>query len=54
MKRVTNQARLAIAAAVLGVAVFAAANAHLITVAFKSQPDCVLIAGAPIPAKKAC
>lgn len=52
--RFSNQARLAIAAAALGVIVFAAANVHLIAVAFESQPDCVLVEGSPIPAKKAC
>lgn len=31
-----------IALATLVVAVFVAANAHLVTVAFSSQPDCVL------------
>jgi len=54
MRRFTNQAWLAIAAAALGVTVFVAANVHLIAVAFESQPDCVLAEGAPIPAKKAC
>lgn len=51
---VTTQARLAIAAAALGIAVFAMANIHLVTVAFQSQPDCVVLEGNLIPAKKTC
>lgn len=52
--RIITQGRLAIAAAMLGVGIFAAANIHLVAVAFESQPECVLNEGAPIPAKKAC
>lgn len=48
-----TQRRLAISAAVLAVAVFIAANAHLFTVAFQSQPDCTLTDTAAA-AKPAC
>lgn len=47
------QYRLAIAGALLVAGVFAAANAHLVTVAVRSQPDCTLSAHAA-PAKPAC
>lgn len=52
--RAATQARLAIAAAILGVGIFAAANAHLIYVAFQSQPACTHIEGGPAPADRAC
>lgn len=48
-----RQRRLAIAGAVLAIGVFAAANAHLITVAVSSQPDCILSERATA-AKPAC
>ncbi|MEH6835999.1 MULTISPECIES: hypothetical protein [Falsihalocynthiibacter] len=48
----TSQRRLAIIAAVAFVGIFIAANAHFISVAFLSQPDCTLSA-APA-AKPAC
>lgn len=48
----TTQRRLAVAGALVFVGVFVAANAHLITVAFASQPDCTLAAAAA--AKPAC
>ena len=52
--RATTQARLAIAATVLFVALLLGANAHLVAVAFDSQPACVLPEGGPAPAKSAC
>lgn len=52
--RSATQVRLAIGAAILGGALFIGANAHLIAVAFQSQPDCVLAEGSPAPAKRAC
>ncbi|HRO12104.1 hypothetical protein [Amaricoccus sp.] len=48
------QKTLAIAGAILVVAVFAAANAHLVMVAVQSQPDCVLAAAGEPPAKRVC
>ena len=33
--------RIAVAGAILAAAVFVAANAHLVTVAYQSQPACV-------------
>lgn len=47
-----TQRRVAIAAALAFVGVFIVANAHLITVAFQSQPECTLTAAAA--AKPAC
>lgn len=47
-----SQRKMAIAAAVVLVGVFIAANAHLIAVAFLSQPDCTL--SAAVAAKPAC
>ena len=44
---------LALAGAVLVVAVFVAANAHLLAVAIGSQPGCV-VDKAKAPAKRAC
>ncbi|WP_165802875.1 hypothetical protein [Pelagivirga sediminicola] len=48
-----TQRRLAITGALLAAGVFVAANAHLITVAINSQPDCTLSAQAAA-AKPAC
>ncbi|WP_166433973.1 hypothetical protein [Roseovarius spongiae] len=48
-----TQRRLAIIGALLGVGVFIAANAHLVTVAVQSQPDCTLSEHAAA-AKPAC
>lgn len=50
----TRQRRLAIAGAALVAALFVAANAHLVTVAFHSQPACVAADPASPPAKTAC
>lgn len=49
-----TQKRLAIAGALIGLAVFLAANAHLLTVAVQSQPSCVVNESAPAPAKPVC
>lgn len=45
------QARLAIVAALL---VFAAANTHLVAVAFRSQPECAAISPDRAPARHSC
>lgn len=47
------QKRLAVAGALAGVMLFAAANAHLLSVAFNSQPECSARANA-MPARRAC
>ncbi|WP_289042556.1 hypothetical protein [uncultured Aliiroseovarius sp.] len=49
----TVQKRLAISAALIVAAVFIGANAHLLTVALTSQPECREAAGT-MPAKRAC
>lgn len=46
--------RLAILGAILAVAAFAAANVHLITVAYQSQPACVTPAPGHAPATRDC
>ena len=51
---VAQQKRLAIIGAVLLVAVFIAANVHLITVAMQSQSRCIAPAPDKAPAKLAC
>jgi hypothetical protein len=48
------QKRLAIAGALAALAVFVVANAHLVSVAFQSQPACVAADGAALPAQRAC
>lgn len=48
-----GQKRLAIGAALAAVLLFLGANAHLLTAALQSQPECREIAGLP-PAKRAC
>ena len=48
-----TQRRLAITGALVATGVFIAANAHLVTVAISSQPDCTLSAQAAA-AKPAC
>lgn len=49
-----TQKRLAILGAIALVAVFLGANAHLITVAFRSQPGCVAVSPDRAPARHAC
>lgn len=51
---VATQKRFAILGALALVTVFVGANAHLITVAFQSQPDCVAISPDRAPARHAC
>lgn len=48
------QARLAIVAALAGLLVFAAANTHLVAVAFRSQPECAAISPDRAPARHSC
>ncbi|GAB2209227.1 hypothetical protein ROS1_60480 [Roseibium sp. ROS1] len=48
-----SQKRLAIALAAIATAVFVGANAHMLVVAFKSQPACTAAAGAA-PARHSC
>lgn len=48
-----GQKRLAVAGAVAAAALFLSANAHFLTVALRSQPECVLRADAA-PARPAC
>jgi len=48
------QKRLAVLAALLAVTVVVCANAHLLAVAFGSQPPCVAEDDAAVPAKRAC
>ncbi|MBN7759339.1 hypothetical protein JYP46_21165 [Nitratireductor aquimarinus] len=48
-----KQKQLAIAGAILVGAVFIFANAHFLSVAISSAPDCAVIADVP-PAKPAC
>lgn len=50
----TSQKRLAVLAALSAIAVVVAANAQLMTVAFRSQPACVADEGSAVPAKRAC
>lgn len=50
----TSQRRLAVFAALLAVTVVITANAHLLAVAIRSQPDCVLADRTAAPAKRAC
>lgn len=49
-----TQKRLAIAGAVAAVSLFVAANAQFIAAAFRSQPACVAVANAAMPAKRTC
>ncbi|MBK0401312.1 hypothetical protein H0I76_19105 [Limibaculum sp. M0105] len=48
------QKRLALAGMALVIAVFIGANLHLVTAAVQSQPGCVLVEGAAMPARYAC
>lgn len=50
----TAQRRLAILGAVLLAGLFVAANAHLMTVALRSQSDCIDPAPDKAPAKRVC
>ncbi|MFV0296999.1 MAG: hypothetical protein ACK5JT_12870 [Hyphomicrobiaceae bacterium] len=50
----TTQKYLAIIGAIIGVAVFIAANTHLLIVAINSQPACSLADTPHLPAKRAC
>ncbi|MFV0246023.1 MAG: hypothetical protein ACK5IB_13535 [Qingshengfaniella sp.] len=50
---IQSQKRLAVLGALALIAVFLGANAHLLTVAFGSQPECRAVAHAA-PAKTAC
>lgn len=49
-----TQGRLALAAVAAALAVVLAANAHLVVAAFRSQPACVSVDGAVLPAKRVC
>lgn len=51
---VAAQRRLAIAGACLAGALFLAANAHLIAVAFLSQPGCAAVSADRAPARPSC
>ncbi len=53
MKTVT-QKRLAIMGALAALGIFIVANAQLITVAFRTQPACVAVTDAALPARHAC
>lgn len=48
------QKRLALIAALAAMALVLAANAHLVVVAFGSQPACVATEAAAAPARRAC
>lgn len=50
----TTQKRLAIGGALLALAVFLGANAHLFTVAFQSHPDCASISADRAPSRNMC
>lgn len=49
-----TQKRLAIAGALIGLAVFLAANAHLLNVALQSQPSCAVDPSGAEPARPVC
>lgn len=49
-----TQKRLALLGALAFVGLVAAANAQLVTAAFRSQPDCVAVEGAAMPSKRVC
>jgi hypothetical protein len=49
-----RQRALAVAAAIALAAAFLAANAHLVTVAVRSQPACVATDAGPAPAQRIC
>ncbi len=48
------QKRLAIAGVVAAAALFVGANVQLFSAAFRSQPECVAVEGAAMPAKSVC
>lgn len=48
------QRRLAIVGALVFVGLFLAANVHLVSVAFTSQPDCVAPSPGKAPARLSC
>ena len=54
MTRDRLQRRLAITGAILLAGLFVAANAHLVAVAYKSQPACVPLATGHSPAATGC
>ena len=49
-----RQRRLALAGAATVITVILVANLHLVLAAVGSQPDCVAVAGAPLPARHSC
>lgn len=49
-----TQRRLAILGAAVALGVFVAANVHLVSAAFRSQPECVIVEDAAVPARRAC
>lgn len=51
---VRDQKRLALLGAAAAIGILIAANAHLVLAALGSQPDCVAVEGAAMPAKRAC
>lgn len=48
------QKRLLIAGALVAAVAFLAANAHLVGVAFQTQPACIAVDGTALPAKRVC
>lgn len=48
------QRRLAIVGALVFAGLFLAANAHLVKVAFTSQPNCVTPSPGKLPARRSC
>ena len=49
-----TQKRLAVLGALAFVGLLVAANAQLVTAAFRSQPACVAVDGAATPSKRVC
>lgn len=47
------QKRLAVASAIAAATLFVVGNAHLLTVALRSQPECKALVHA-VPARRAC
>lgn len=50
----SRQRWLVLAGAATVIAVILVANLHLVLAAVGSQPDCVAVAGAPLPARHSC